>query len=419
MIFCLKKIVAVSQANSEGYGDNWVDIEKNKKFIFDTPFVYDYDTNVPENAKRISIEFKIPTDWVFKRNPLNEQIVQDIYEFGKQCGFFSVEEEYKDGVLHKLKSLKFIDLAINILPEMQDRDKLGIIAKWILILFKFDDLIDEQNSPFKDVSLAKELVGLLTQSLYGNTSSLVPFLSQIKSQEHKDRVNQLVSAIKSLQEALKLAKTPTKDFNKSVAQYFDSAVNELETAEVVDLATYLEHRKVSGAVPTVTILSYALEGLVIPDAIKSSYAFKNMEACSNVAICLVNDGVSGKEWEGHEPNFIKMKFKDALEAGHAEGSAIVLAHSQTSTVHDFQIQQYQDHKLELFEQIKSGDIFKNDPDIYSELQTSQLKSIQKVKETWGGVAYKISQTLENLILSNLYYSKETSRYRLDHDINFR
>ena len=385
-----------------------------------------------------TVQFDMPTasNGFKKVHLLRQEMIDAIYDFGIECNYFPIIAEAKSAILEKISASYFIDLAINSMPDIFDKAKLKIMAKWIYILFKFDDIIDDKESIFQDKSIGDrvELASkfatesyrmLATGKLDIKTTTDLKTRILVYNKKEWSSIEKLFTSLNKLyadilglyDNDLELMQRKSDYFRVEVNQYFQSAVTELRALDTVDHSTYLEHRKKSGAVPTVFALSMPLYDLDIPDAIKNCDGYQAMIYHANLAICLVNDGVSsGKEWDSPEPNYIKVRFSDYKRDGFSSNDSFRKSKEELGRLHDKNISEYLEGIETLDRQLSLHQLHMNDSALL-ELDASEKafqdldSNISLLYKSYAVTIAKIKSIVENWILSNFYYSENTDRYK--------
>ena len=388
----------------------------------------------------IEISFKIPSSIrPFQANPLREIVLEEVYKFGIHSGHFLADEKYKAATLSTLSESRFIDLSINALPDIHDVPKLKKMATWIFILFKFDDIFDNPNSVLQNQANTKRIhIASKLQAECYKMLSIGPASPKEMGYLRKefesnapewDTIQKLFTALHSLHEMLIPADTEKGSrkpklnegmnfFLTSANKYFQSAVTELRTAAFTSESAYLEHRKNSGAVPTAFALSFSLYSLEIPEAIKNSEYYNLMFYHANMAICLVNDGVSnGKEWTSPEPNFFKLRYQAHCHDGKSPRNAFMAAKLDLEELHDLNLTEYSIQKDQLRTQLSDHQLHLNDTqflhlDTSDEAFANTKLEASLLYQTYADTISKIEKAMDFWIQSNLHYSQYSARYKL-------
>ena len=429
-MFFFNKIFSLSSASSALGDTSKSNLSKTKLY---TGFI-DTQHMTPD-----TIQFDTPdTNPGFTpSHPLRAVIIDEIYSHGVLCGYFPESQPAKKQIISKISSSYFVDLAINSIPDIQDLTKLKTMAKWIFILFKFDDIIDEKKSIFQDKSVEDriKLASTFATECYrilatgnNNPTCYLELSARISTynREEWDNIQKLFLSLKDLYSDLLFlcgnnqaeVQRKSEQFRTQVNQYFQSAVTELKTVDTVDHATYIEHRKKSGAVPTAFALSLQLYDIEVPEAIINSDGYQAMLYHSNLAICLVNDGVSaGKEWDSPEPNYLKIRFSDHLRDGHSPKEAFRKAKEDLERLHDKNIEGYIDGISTLERQLNLKQLHINDLKLLSldaseEAFKDTKSEIYLLYKTYSDTIAKIRNAVDYWISSNFYYSDKTERYKV-------
>ena len=187
----------------------------------------------------------------------------------------------------------------------------------------------------------------------------------------------------------------------------------------MDHSTYLEHRKKSGAVPTVFALSMQLYNLDVPDSIKNCDGYLAMLYHANLAICLVNDGVSsGKEWDSPEPNYIKVRYSDYKRDGFSSKDSFRKSKEELERLHDKNMYEYLEGIETLERQASLHQLHMNDSSLL-EIDASEKafqdpdSKISLLYKSYADIIARMKSIVENWILSNFHYSENTDRYKFE------
>lgn len=265
-----------------------------------TPFEYAISTGFILNGSRVIAH--IDCSFELKMHPRAEEFIEFAYQRGVQAELYPDHSEYKDIVKDKIRKSYFVYLGVNTIPESTDQKKLEELVTWILLLFAFDNVIDNPKGKLPhDESKLKWYVSILQNKLKGNglsTEEIRKSLMECLDEEEVDL------ALKPIRLALTMT-SHSRSFLSETKRYLESSLTEIEHGTDMSLAAYMKTRETSGAIDTVVRLA---EGDV-PEYLSSNINFQRMNAAIVTYIWGVNDIGGAKEWKGHEPAYLKIQTK--------------------------------------------------------------------------------------------------------------
>ena len=160
------------------------------------------------------------------------------------------------------------------------------------------------------------------------------------------------------------------DFIQQATNYFRSSVREMETGtSAITISDYIDIRRVSGAIRTVFSLAELEDERLMysPDYLLHNYFYVEHERAAVDVIWGVNDKASEKEWNSHEPNYIKIAMINNLKVmknipGEFDVKVVVafkLALIDLLTLISDRNQDFTKYTKKIGESIRSGKIFDN------------------------------------------------------------
>ena len=358
-----------------------------------------------------------------KLNPYKHDVLQMIYSWGAEFGDFPTlckdptdaqQAEFdavKSRILADLNSKKYIDLAINALPDICDKEKLLLNSIWIYVLFVFDSLLDNKDGFFRlpgNTTKSSEFITKLNRVLSEGSSGLEDIRQWISQQEwvsqkESAKVTKLVDAVYNLSGKI----SGSSKFQEEAQVYFRSGIDELQK-KISNETDYWDLRDASGAVKSALALGASILGIHIED-IEHDHFFSNYLKAVVRLICLANDAVSGPgEWASPEENYFKVKTREHTSSGQSLKAAFERC---VQHAHAFETAKWDtilSNRVRILADCRSGEILK--PSVLTKLTDEKQKAA--FLERLANNFCRYDQVCLDWIRSNLYFSIHTTIYRL-------
>lgn len=381
------------------------------------------------NRRPLVVELQVGRKPTRHESGLIQQVIEDMFVWYRDV-LKACDEQDRDHVIRSFENSKFIELAVNALLQTKDIEKHKINTMWVLILFLFDDLIDRKDATFgklENKPLLQAFNRLLMSLLKNEKYTFEDFEQELdRSDAHSADERQydwstvLTSSelqqakvlgraiydfgcrLRQHQQSTKVDSDLLNAFYDKANQYFQSAVAEMQIREKAPpVEQYLNHRRTSGAVPTVFVLGEFLLNIQIPDKLRQSHLYGIMDTNINTAICLVNDLGGAKEWDSDEPNLLKIRMNSSGVTSY--GRRFLEAVHYLADSHDKHMAEFHRSYTELFGDV--GHLWDDDFEIRpDELESEKRRAIDALQakfeqwQCWQG--------------SNVLFTEESSRYRL-------
>ncbi len=239
-----------------------------------------------------------------------EEYIEFAYNRGVEAGIYPKEPKFKDKIIQELEKVYYVHLAVGVLPNTPDKEKQKALITWILLLFAFDNVIDNSDGVIpKNKALLRAYVKALNSELTTDKHTADDLQKILR--EHHVPEKEIVEALKPIRLA-KFLRNQSPAFHKEARKYFESSLSELKKPKKMGMSEYLLTRQVSGAVDSVIRLA---EG-DLPDYFSGSqvFNFPHMNQKLVLYICLVNDLGGAKEFLSHEPAYLKIQYD--VNLGH-------------------------------------------------------------------------------------------------------
>ena len=263
---------------------------------------YEIPTGFSIGSARVHV--KIDCDFKLQNHPEIETFIEYAYKQGVRVNLYPSDPKIKEGVKDKSRKSYFVHLGVNTIPDSKDQRKLQAMVDWILLLFAFDNVIDDREGkiPTQEATL-KKYTDFLSKSVQGDVqtdeNAIAKYLREQSIPEEE-----IESALKPYRLALFLA-DQSHAFHREARRYFESSLLEMYRPKTMNLNMYLSVRKDSGAIESVTRLAED----ELPDYFMNSAYFKHMNSDIVDYIWAINDLGGAKEFTGHEPAYLKIQSK--------------------------------------------------------------------------------------------------------------
>ena len=278
-----------------------------------TRYQYEIPTGFVANGSRLVAQ--VDCGFELKNNPRIEEFIEFAYQKGFEAKLYPSNASLKERVKESLRKSYFVHLGVNTLPDSTDQKKLEEVVSWILLLFAFDNVID--NSAGK-LPHNKEQLQKYVETLQNTLKGRGPDIEVI-SRELTDALGEIEGelALKPIRMA-QLMYTPERPFERSflseTKKYLESSLTEMSAESEMTIDKYFRTRESSGAIDTVVRLA---EGTV-PGYLSEDFNFQQMNKNIVIYIWGVNDIGGAKEFNSHEPSFLKIQtdiqFKNLKES---------------------------------------------------------------------------------------------------------
>ncbi len=377
----------------------------------DTPTV-SVPTGFLLNGTRLIAQFE--SQFPLKENPNLDIILPTIVADAIQAGIYP-KDSNQAAIIANIKKSYFAQLALNAIPTSTSVPFMKKMILWIFTLFAYDNLIDERDSHMhRDRQYLKDFSSDLNKILTKRSKTqdiLIKWLNIMSESElDKKLITETILWLDLL------SKYPfTKGFIVEATKYFDSSLEEMDTGMNTKTEHYIDTRRVSGAVPSVTALAES-DMQPTPAYLSTNHAFTEMEKEYDDCIWAVNDLAGAKEMNGHEPNFLKTKMREKLRTYTATGGVANSEVIQQLFTDCFQElieyintrhKKWIEHKTKVIEDISSGRIFANESS--GQLDPTKSKH-QKIIRSSLEDFQKRCQIRENLFASGNECTRVSSRY---------
>jgi hypothetical protein len=392
--------------------------DKNLEGLYQIPTGYIIDGT--RLAAAIKCDFKLVQHPRIQR--MGEWIAEkvlSIHSLEKNEPKFLTKDKF-DQFVNSILQKQFVQLALNTIPESKDQLLDEKMVVWIFTLFSYDNVIDDPESVIaKDEIGLKNLVGKFVEFLNGGISAkdLDSFLDKEQiSQKDKDNIAILRGWIDLFKNY-----SYSQQFFKEAENYFKSSIDEMEHMQMTDLYEYIDTRRISGAVASVIELAKETPKWLLVDRHFSD----RFEKAIIDYIWGVNDITSAKEYNGHEPNYLKVRVRELLKLspGKSEPELFKMAFSELVTHINRQHDRYVEYKEKIFAGIESGSILAAyDPKFYALTDSEKKKEIAFAKQEFKELCLVRERLAiagnECARLSTRYFDPKNNKLNVEINSNF-
>jgi len=380
----------------------------------ESKYEYEIPTGFIVNGSRIIS--KIDCDFELKHHPKIEEFIEFAYQKGLEANLYPSKASLKEIIKEKIRTSYYVHLAINTIPESLDQKKLENLTLWILLLFAFDNVIDNPKGKLPhEKNALKAYVTVLQNTLKGQGPGEEAVERQLRTLLNtSDDEDEIELALKPIRMA-QMMTIRERSFFSETKRYLESSLTEMEQGVGMALPDYMMTRETSGAIDTVVRLA---EGN-IPEYFSNNVNFQRMNRLIVIYIWAVNDIGGAKEWKGHEPAYLKIQTKayyQNLKSLHESGDETeILIESFNKAFHNLitlineSHKQYFNFKELVLNSISDGSIFSDTQteDIYNAMPSGEQESF---KEMVRLDFLRRCEIRENLSAAANECTKTSSRY---------